>query len=246
MVSIPFINMKHFEGREMIESFCITGMKRWLLGKMGSITVWNENDKFAIVEEQMDFSTTYGFIGKKIWSDILRKYIDNLKERGIEKISAERISKELDGLFQYKVEQYCRENSSLRKEKITKIHRKRFSAFWISGYVEKQNLILITNCDEMEIFIMKDGSIMSELESRKIEEVEKQDGVEKRIIDLKGVTGILITTAEFVVKFKNYNMMREWIEHFFQSEIEKQQIMAYNLEKLREDNDLGIVWINSR
>ena len=39
----------------MIESFCITGMKRWLLGKMGSITVWNENDKFAIVEEQMDF-----------------------------------------------------------------------------------------------------------------------------------------------------------------------------------------------
>ncbi|MBC8571817.1 hypothetical protein [Jingyaoa shaoxingensis] len=119
---------------------------------MGSITVWNENDKFAIVEEQMDFSTTYGFIGKKIWSDILRKYIDNLKERGIEKISAERISKELDGLFQYKVEQYCRENSSLRKEKITKIHRKRFSAFWISGYVEKQNLILITNCDAGNCF----------------------------------------------------------------------------------------------
>ena len=151
-MSIPFINMKNFEGRELIESFCITGMKRWLLGKMGSITVWNENDKFAIVEEQMDFSTTYGFIGKKIWSDILRKYIDNLKERGIEKISAERISKELDGLFQYKVEQYCRENSSLRKEKITKIHRKRFSAFWISGYVEKQNLILITNCDAGNCF----------------------------------------------------------------------------------------------
>ena len=41
-------------------------------------------------------------------------------------------------------------------------------------------------------------------------------------------------------------MMREWIEHFFQSSIEKQQVIAYNLEKLREDNDLGMVWINSR